>query len=340
MSLVWLPLLGLGVAVLAVFLVVRRLRETREHADRLGSRLAAVLEGYAAGLSVWDVDSRLVACNQRFREFYPGVPLKPGLVLEDLTRFTVTRGLVQVPEDEVEAWVLDRMTRFRGVAREVVRTASGRWLEIRSMPTDHGEVLLLYADATETHDTRSALSDRSERLDQQSADLALLRRAVELAGVAESFDGAVRQVVDLICEWAGWPVGHAYRVSSTDAGQLESMRVWRSAQDEAFAPFRAAVEQEVLRPGDGVAGRALRSGRVIWIANVVVDPATSDSRREVMPGVRGVCAVPIKSRGKVVAVLEFLAREQLSPSASATQLLEGVAEALGWVFERHDLATH
>ena len=118
------------------------------------------------------------------------------------------------------------------------------------------------------------------------------------------------------------------------------MRVWRSAQDEPFAPFRAAVEQEVLRPGDGVAGRALRSGRVIWIANVVVDPATSDSRREVMPGVRGVCAVPIKSRGKVVAVLEFLAREQLSPSASATQLLEGVAEALGWVFERHDLATH
>ena len=189
MSLVWLPLLGLGVAVLAVFLVVRRLRETREHADRLGSTLAAVLGGYAAGLSVWDVDSRLVACNQRFREFYPGVPLKPGLVLEDLTRFTVTRGLVQVPEDEVEAWVLDRMTRFRGVAREVVRTASGRWLEIRSMPTDHGEVLLLYADATETHDTRSALSDRSERLDQQSADLALLRRAVELAGVAESFDG-------------------------------------------------------------------------------------------------------------------------------------------------------
>ena len=340
MSLVWLPLLGLGVAVLAVFLVVRRLRETREHADRLGSRLAAVLEGYAAGLSVWDVDSRLVACNQRFREFYPGVPLKPGLVLEDLTRFTVTRGLVQVPEDEVEAWVRERMTRFRGVAREVVRTVDGRWLEIRSVPTDHGEVLLLYADATETHDTRSALSDRSERLDQQSAGLALLRRAVELAGVAESFDGAVQQVVDLICEWAGWPVGHAYRVSSSDAGRLESMRVWRSAQDEAFAPLRAVVEQEVPRQGDGVAGRAFRSGRVIWIANIVVDPATSNSRREVMPGVRGVCAVPIKSRGRVVAVLEFLAREQLSPSASATQLLEGVAEALGWVFERHDPATH
>ena len=340
MSLVWLPLLGLGVAVLAVFLVVRRLRETREHVDRLGSRLAAVLEGYAAGFSVWDADSRLVACNQRFLEFYPGVPLKPGLVLEDLTRFTATRGLVQVPENEIEAWVCERMTRFRGASREVVRTADGRWLEIRSVPTDHGEVLLLYTDATETHDTRSALSDRSERLDQQSAELVLLRRAVELVGAAESFDAAVQQVIDLICEWAGWPAGHAYRVSSTDAGQLESMHVWRSAQDEAFAALRAAVEHEVPRKGVGVAGRAFQSARVIWIANVAIDPATSNSRREVMPGVRGVCAVPITSRGRVVAVLEFLAREQLSPSASATHLLESVAEALGWVFERHERATH
>ena len=100
MWLFWMP--GVLALAAAAFLLARRLHAARGHAARLGARLAAVLAARGAGLAVWSRDGRLVACNPRFREFYPDVPIRPGVELEDLVRATVTRGLVQVPEAEVE----------------------------------------------------------------------------------------------------------------------------------------------------------------------------------------------------------------------------------------------
>ena len=81
-------------------------------------------------------------------------------------------------------------------------------------------------------------------------------------------------------------------------------------------------------------GRALQSERIVWIANLESDPTFSSERRAVMPGIRGACAVPVKSRGQVVAVLEFLSREQLAPASSATRLLRGIADAVGLAYDR------
>ena len=231
MSLLWaLPLVLLAVLLLAVlFLVARRLHEARERGARLGSRLAALLASHSAGLSVWNAHGRLVACNSRFREAYPGVPIKLGLELEDLMRFTVTRGLIQVPDDETDSWVHRHLARFREASQQVFRTADGRWLEVRSVPTDRGEVLLLYTDVTDARDAELALGERSRQLESQSAELALLRQAVDIAATAGSFESVVQQVVDHVCDWSGWPIGHAYRITRDDREQLEPMRPWRSA---------------------------------------------------------------------------------------------------------------
>ena len=333
MWVVWVPLVLVLTVVL--LLIARRLRVERERAARLSSRLAAVLESHATGLSVWNATGQLVACNGHFREFYPGVQLKPGLVLEDLMRFTVTRGLVQVSEDQVDTWVNERLTRFRKGACEVLRTADGRWLQMRTVPAGQDELLILYEDVTAVRDTEVALSDRNKRLDKQVADVSLLRRAIEVGAMSDSFESATQQLIDLVCDWSSWPVGHAYRVARDDGDQLEPMPVWHASTDQEFASLRAVVQQERLGQHDGVAGRARQSGDVIWITNVDVDPAVSSERRRLMPGIRGVCAVPVKSRGQVVVVLEFLAREQLLPDPSAARLLEGVAEVLGWVVDRN-----
>ena len=107
---VWGVLLTLLTLVLAI--VARRLHSTRERFSQVESRLAGVLEMSDAGLAVWNQQGRLVACNKRFREFYQTIELKSGLVYEDLTRFTATRGLIQLAEDNVETWVQDRLTGF------------------------------------------------------------------------------------------------------------------------------------------------------------------------------------------------------------------------------------
>ena len=332
---VWVVLLVVVSLMAALALVARRLHTTRERLDRMESRLAAVLEGSDAGLAVWDPDGRLMASNERFREFYPTVQLKPGLVFEDLTRFTATRGLIQLPEDQIETWVEERLAGFGDVGHDLVRTSDGRWLEIDTRPTGSGEVLLLYTDTTHVREAEAALSDRSERLTRKAADLALLTDAIRIASTEMTPESATAAVVELVCAWAAWPVGYAYRVSGPgDDLVLDPMPAWFADADvlDTCPGLRAMVEQRRLKRGEGTAGRALYTGRVSWIPNVAVDPSVGTEARSAMAGIRGACAVPVKHGDAVVVVLEFLARQQLVPDPSATRLLEATAETLGWAW--------
>ena len=332
---VWFLLLVAVVLGAVLALVARRLNTTRERLDRMESRLAALLEASAASLAVWDLDGRLMACNERFREFYPAVQLKPGLVFEDLTRFTATRGLIQMPEDQIETWVEARLAEFGDVGHDRLRTSDGRWLQIDTRPTGSGEVLLLYTDTTHLLETEATLSDRSEQLARQSADLTLLTDAIRIARTETSPESATAAVVALVCGWTAWPVGYAYRVSGfSDDLMLDPMPAWFADADavEMCPGLRTVVGQRRVKRGEGTAGRALYTGRVSWIPNVAVDPAVEPEARSAMAGIRGACAVPVKHGDAVVAVLEFLAREQLVPDPSVTRLLEAVAETLGQVW--------
>lgn len=333
---VWLPIvLGL---IAALALVARRLHTTRERLDRMESRLAAVLETSDAGLAVWDPHGRLTACNSRFREFYPTVQLKPGLVFEDLTRFTATRGLIHLQDDQAETWVEERLARFGESGHDLLKTADGRWLEIDTRPTSSGEVLLLYTDTTRLRETEASLSARSERLERQAADRTLLTDAIRLGSTETTPESATAAFVALVCGWAAWPVGYAYRVSGHgDEATLHPIPAWCAGTDtgDTLSGLRSIVEERQLKRGEGAAGRALYTGRVSWIPNVAVDPSIDPDVRGSMTGIRGACAVPVKHGGTVVAVLEFLARDQLVPDPSMTQLLEATAEALGWVLRTH-----
>ena len=325
--------LGLAVALLVILVLAWRHRTTTAREAAGQARFAAVLESLSAGLAVWNGDGRLVACNGRFREFYPGVTLKPGLEFEDLIRFTATRGVVRVPDDQIEPWIADRVSRLGEASCEELRTADDRWLEIRTIPTDQGETAVLYTDVTDRRATATALADRHGRLESQSAGLSILFQAVAVGAGAPSFHAAVREVLSLVGAWAGWPAATAYLVAADDARTLTPTGLWYLADDESFASLRSATDR-ADEPDDAVLGRAVGSGELIWVTNVDVDPRIPEARRGVLRGIRGLCAVPVKSGAQVVAVLEFFSREQLTPDAATERLVASVSDQLGRVFER------
>ncbi len=336
------------VVVLTTFLVLmsRRVRQTRARLGRMESRLAAVLAGPDAGLAVWDSDGRLVGFNPRFKEFYPDAPLKPGLVFEDLIRYTVNRGLVRLPgddsDDEIERWVSEHVERFGTPSHEVLRTPDGRWLDVYTRSTDAGEVLLLYSDTTDTRETEASLIDRGHQLERHTADLQLLADVIH-AGQEESFESAATQMVEHVCAWSAWPVGFVYRVVGTDTEDPVSLEIVASRYEDVddtgrFAQLRALVSGEPRGDGSGVAGRAHKTGCVVWVPNVSVDPAVDPDRLSVMTGIRGACAVPVIRDGQVVAVLEFLSSDQLTPDPTTTRLLEATAEMLASVLTSRNVA--
>ena len=318
--------------VTAVVLLARRMRRADNQRVHLEARLASVLEGFDAGLSVWDGAGRLIGFNRRFREFYADAPLKPGVVFEDLIRYTANRGLVDIANDDVERWVSEHVERFGQSSHEVLRTSDRKWVDIYSRTSGAGEVLLLYTDTTNVCETEATLSDRSDQLERQTRDGELVADVVVAVSGLDPLESVTGRVIELVCAWSGWPVGCAYRVTMTDGVPvLGPVLAWYETEGTTapITDLRSVVEGATRREGEGSARRALQTQRVIWVPNVLVDPAVDDAFRTLMSGIRGACAVPVVRGDVVLTVLEFWSREQLTPDPIVTRVLETVARVVG-----------
>ena len=331
---------GALVALLLVLLLVMawRLRAARTSEIRSRARLASLLENAEAGLAVWDAEERLVACNGRFREFYPAVILNPGLEFEDLVRYTATRAVVVIPEAEIDAWIDERLDRRGESATETRRTPDGRWLEMRALPTDQGERLLVYTDVTAT---RTAATDpvAPESASSGQAAAGMLQDAMALGREAASFHQAIRELARLLSEWGGWDAGTAYLAPADGSGALVSTGVWHVG-DERIVPLetRAALDACCDDADDHVLRRAVSSAESTWVANVAVDPRLSDARRAALGSIRSIHALPIACRGTVVAVLELFAGAPTVPDPSRERLVAAAVGELVHVFERERVA--
>ena len=318
--------------------LVWRLRAVRASHDRARARLAALLESDAAGLSVWDAGGRLVACNGRFREFYPAVTLKPGLEFEDLVRYTATRAVVIVPEAEIEGWIEERLAGRAEASTETRRTPDDRWIEIRTRPTEQEETLLVYTDVTAARTAAVGAAATAPAATAQAAALRMLQEAMAVGREARSFHQAVRDVTRLLAESGEWDAGTAY-LAAAGGGTLVSTGVWHVA-NEQVAPLatRAAIDACCDDADDQVLRGAASSGAATWIANVTVDPRLSDARRGALGGIRSICAVPVASAGRVVAVVELFAATPTAPDPSRERLIVSAVGQLAHVFERERAA--
>ena len=324
-----------GVLALAVGLLLWRARASRVEAAAAGARLAAILESFSAGLAAWGPDRRLTACNGRFREFYPAVELKPGLEYEDLVRYAATRAVVLVPRDEIEAWVEARLGRFGEATAETWRTPDERWIETRMVPVGGGATLQLHLDATAARAAAAAGAGAAAGTEVRSAQLRMVLAAMAVARDDASFHGAARDLLRVVAEWGGWDAATVYLATADGSAALVSTGVWHVADEASLPPAaRAAIDAGCEEAPDGVLRGVVRAAAPLWIGSLAVDPRLSDARRAALDGVRSLCAVPVTSSGRVVAVAEFFARTPAPPDPSRERLMAAAVDQLARVFER------
>jgi ammonium transporter len=193
--------------------------------------------------------------------------------------------------------------------------------------------------------------------------LQLLRRTSAAANESSSVDEALALALGEVCDFTGWPIGHAFLVSRDDPDELVSTGIWRLRDEQRYTEFRAATESQRVRAGRGLAGVALQtrkpvlasSGDVIGrpadaaTVRVVSLDAETASTPVVVPldgprasrvsdwvelGLTAGLAVPIMAGSTVVGVMEFFAEQPLPADAELLELLLSVGTQLGRVVER------
>jgi len=116
--------------------------------DPLSLAVASISEGFA----VFDADDRLVLCNDRYKELYPGLAdiVEPGVTFVQILETVAARGVVEGAGERREEWIRERLDRHRDPSGPILqRQADGRWIQINETRTSAGGTVAVFTDVTD-----------------------------------------------------------------------------------------------------------------------------------------------------------------------------------------------
>ena len=167
---------------------------------------------------------------------------------------------------------------------------------------------------------------------QSEEQLSLLQTISMEVAAASDLASALEVVLREVCEKTGWVIGHAW-VPNSDATGLDLVAAWYCGDGE-LKPFKTASEASHFKPGVGLPGRVWESKQPAWVEDVINDPNFPRSAAARSAHLKTGVAIPILSRRKVIAVLEFFMRESRSQNEQLVNVIVAVAAQLGLMMER------
>lgn len=174
----------------------------------------------------------------------------------------------------------------------------------------------------------------NEELRERNVFLQMRNMVAVVANQADDLESIIQATLDGVCKYAGWPLGHAYVLSTQSDDLLEPTKIWNTNSDKGFRSFQRVTEETTFRSGVGLPGRVLASGKPAWIFDVHKDDNFPRARLASDIEVHGAFAFPVKIESKVIAVLEFYAVESKQPEPLLLEIMEDVGAQLGRVVAR------
>lgn len=185
----------------------------------------------------------------------------------------------------------------------------------------------LTEEIQERRTIEAELLDRTELL-QLVSSITIIANEVGLSS------DSIETCLEKICAYTGWQVGHVYALSPSNPDKLVPSDIWYLNGSSNFLSFREITEKTVFKKGVGLPGRVLASGKLEWIDDVTKDDNFPRAKQGRDIGVRTGIGLPIKIRGKVVAVMEFFSSEPLKQDILFLRSLEQIGTQIGRLHER------
>jgi PAS domain S-box-containing protein len=241
-------------------------RELEDARNILTDALEAINDGFV----LWDSDNRLVACNQRYREFYgknAGAVI-PGAKFENLMRMQAEGGALRRALGRSDAWLEQRLARHRNPTEPVEEEFSdGAWAQMSETRASNGRTVGLCTDITGIKRREVALKTFAETNRRLAAAVNATDSAIVITDPARPGNQTVF-ANPAFAAMTGWPIEEALgrdrkmlAGADTDVGEVEriekSMRagVAVSAELRLYArdgrPFWAEINASPIRDNDG-----------------------------------------------------------------------------------------
>jgi diguanylate cyclase (GGDEF)-like protein/PAS domain S-box-containing protein len=156
-------------------------------------------------------------------------------------------------------------------------------------------------------------------------------RLAEARGGAEALGGALKA----ICELLAWDCALLWKPAEA-ADALRPYAHWATPGDAGAQRFVDGSRGLEVRPGVGLVGSVWQSGEPIWVADAIADPRATRKALAEATGLLAAALFPIRSGGRVVAVLEFTTRRLRQPDKRLWQTLGAIGTQIGQFLSRDE----
>jgi signal transduction histidine kinase len=186
----WVSFASVLVTSLAIFITMvdSRLQQMARDEAVSRSRMREAIESIADGFSLYDMDDRLVECNQRYRELMDpvryhelmdaGSGIVPGMTFEQVIRRAAEAGLILDAVGRIEAWMAERLERHRSPRGHFVEHFRGdRWIRVSERRVWHTGTVAIRTDITELKRTEIELSKAMDEAQRARAAAEAANRA-------------------------------------------------------------------------------------------------------------------------------------------------------------------
>lgn len=185
LSVACLLILALAGALYAAFRQRDRVETERKHSRQV---LESTIEAMSDGFVMWDQHDRLLACSQRFGDFYAITApyFHPGARFADIVREGAKLGQYPQAGNDIEAFVHEMIDWHHGNHGSTERLLpDGRWILVTERINLIGGIVGIRTDVTVLKQTQAELAEATKRANQATDDarlqnVALLEREREL----------------------------------------------------------------------------------------------------------------------------------------------------------------
>lgn len=186
--------------------------------------------------------------------------------------------------------------------------------------------------------------DRGTEATQPDTTDGLITFLNELANGQGSLEECTASALRHICNYTGWPIGHAYVVTESDPPTAESTQQWHldnSIDRTNIKEFQQLTEQTSFVPGKGLIGKVMASASHVNVEDVTVLPGyvRADTARN--NKLHGCFAFPVRDidTQKVRAILEFFSYDCATLNEQTMKLTSFIGKQIAFAYARADADT-
>ncbi|HET6725562.1 MAG TPA: ATP-binding protein [Gammaproteobacteria bacterium] len=274
--------------------------------------------------------------ERRVRRYTAGAAAVMALSEGDIGR-PIDEISASVPAVEMKADIAAALT--KGVPHErEIKSDDGRWYRRRISAGGAGDapdgVVISFVDVTHQQELNATL-DR--RVRERMRTLELLRRVATTVNSSRSVDAAFQEVIDAVCEYLGWPIGHAYAVPPVHDSRFGHMDIWSRRAQQHYPELVTAWRSSQPRPGEGLLGVVAMPESAAWAE---VNELQGLLRRAVtLPNFKPELALmmPVRVGRRTVAMVEFYRPSGGARHEAVLPLIDQIGSDLGYIVERQQL---